>query len=90
MATAGTPATTADLSPASAPKTPSSSTKSASLLSKDKAIAEHASGRPLALQGSSTLDFGEDAPDELQDLQHDSGLHVFSAGYDVYALPKHQ
>jgi hypothetical protein len=82
-------ATTADLAPAGPPKASSSSAKAASL-SKDKRIAEHASGRPLNLQGSRTLDFGDGAPDELQGLEHDSGLHVFSAGYDVYALPKHQ
>lgn len=86
MASAATPATTADVPPA----TGSSRSAQAAHLSKDKCIAEHASGRPLNLQGSKTLDFGEDAPDELRDLEHDSGLHVFSAGYDVYALPKHQ
>ncbi|KAF6262278.1 pyridoxal phosphate-dependent transferase [Scenedesmus sp. NREL 46B-D3] len=85
MASAATPATTADVPPANG----SSRSAQAAHLSKDKCIAEHASGRPLNLQGSKTLDFGEDAPDELRDLEHDSGLHVFSAGYDVYALPKH-
>uniref|UniRef100_A0A383VZT6 Glutamate decarboxylase n=1 Tax=Tetradesmus obliquus TaxID=3088 RepID=A0A383VZT6_TETOB len=97
MATAGNNATTADLAPASAPEAPSSSSqqqgsKGSSLphsLSKDRRIAEHASGRPLNLQGSKTLDWGEDAPEELQGLEHDASLHVFSAGYDVYALPKH-
>jgi hypothetical protein len=60
MATADTPATTA-------PKAShSSSSAQAASLSKDKRIAEFASGRPLNLQGSKTLDFGEYAPDELQ------------------------
>jgi hypothetical protein len=94
MASAGTPATTADLAPAGPPKASSNSSSSSSAqaasLSKDKRIAEHASGRPVNLQGNKTLDFGDGAPDELQGLEHDSGLHVFSAGYDVYALPKHQ
>lgn len=39
----------------------------------------------MTLQRNNTL-----CIDKLGELQRDSDMHVFSANYDIYALPKHQ
>lgn len=51
----------------------------------DHTLAEQASGRPMMLQRNNTL-----CIDRLGELQRDGDMHVFSANYDIYALPKHQ
>jgi hypothetical protein len=51
----------------------------------DRTIAEQAAGRPVKLMRNDTL-----CVDELGELTRDRDMHVFSASYDVYALPKRQ
>lgn len=51
----------------------------------DNTLAESAAGKPMRLQRNNTLSI-----DELGDLRMSQDMHVFSASYDIYALPKRQ
>lgn len=53
-------------------------------VSVDKKVAEFA-GRRMMLQRNNTLRI-----DAIGDMTRGADLHVFSADYDVFVLPKHQ
>jgi hypothetical protein len=51
----------------------------------DHTIAMEGAGRPMMLQRNNTI-----CIDKLGEMHQGEDMHVFSALYDIYALPKHQ
>lgn len=51
----------------------------------DHTIAMEGAGRPMMLQRNNTL-----CIDKLGEMRQGQDMHVFSAHYDIYALPKRQ
>lgn len=51
----------------------------------DNTLAERGAGRPIQLERNNTISI-----DQLGELRRDADMHVFSAHYDIYALPKRQ
>jgi hypothetical protein len=53
-------------------------------MASDHTLAE-LSGKSVRLQRNNTI-----CIDQLGEMRRDADMHVFSANYDIYALPKHQ
>jgi hypothetical protein len=51
----------------------------------DHTLAMEGAGRPMMLQRNNTL-----CIDKLGEMRQGADMHVFSAHYDIYALPKRQ
>lgn len=51
----------------------------------DHTLAEQGAGRPMRLERNNTLRI-----DQIGDMRRDPDMHVFSAHYHTYALPKRQ
>lgn len=51
----------------------------------DHTLAEKGAGKPIKLERNNTLRI-----DQIGEMRRDSDMHVFSAHYHTYALPKRQ